>query len=285
MKVKTFSISEDPNNFVKAEYLLRRIKEEFPELWRKHRCIERGWDYHIIILDNGVVFRAPKRSNRLHGELYDEIHLLKYLKSRVSIGIPDYIYVLKDGSAAGYKSLRGQELKPSLFKCLSLSEKEMVAKQIGSFLTVLHKTPKSVIKKCHLRTENYVDRYIKLVHDTRQLIFPRLSNSEIKIVEQYFDQLQAALSHRYRNVLVHNDLTWEHILWDRKKREVNVIDFGDRVLGDPAIDFAGLFEYGLDFTKRVLSFYGGEKDERMLYRSQLYFKRIPLFIMIDSLQG
>ncbi|MBO3808497.1 aminoglycoside phosphotransferase family protein [Candidatus Bathyarchaeota archaeon] len=232
-----------------------------------------------------MVFRTPKRSDRLHGELYDEIRLLKYLKNRVDIGIPDYTYVLKDGTAAGYRLLRGQELKPSRFKRLARPEKEMIAEQIASFLTVLHTMPKSVIKKCHLRTENHVDHYIKLVHDTRRLVFPRLSNPEVKIIEQYFVQLKAALSHRHRNVLVHNDLTWEHILWDRKKQKVSIIDFSDRALGDPAVDFAGLHEYGLDFVKRVLSLYGCEKDEHMLYRSQLYFKRISLFIMNDALKG
>jgi len=74
-------------------------------------------------------------------------------------------------------------------------------------------------------------------------------------------------------------------LWDRKKRKVSVIDFSDCILGDPAVDFAGLHEYGLDFVKRVLSLYGCEKDEHMLHRSLLYFKRIPLFLMNDALQG
>lgn len=170
------------------------------------------------------------------------------------------------------KLLRGQELKPSLFKHLSPSEKGTIVKQITSFLTILHKTPKSVIRKCHLRTENYVDRYIKIVRETKRLVFPGLSNPEIKNVEQYFDQLQATLSRRYRNVLVHNDLTREHILWDRKKRKISVIDFSHSALGDPAIDFAWLHEYGINFVKRVLSLYGCEKDEHMLHWSQLCFK-------------
>lgn len=168
---------------MKAKYLLHRIKEEFPEIrWRKYRCIEQGWDYHVVILNNDVVFRTPKRSDRLHGELYDEIRLLKYLKNRVDIGIPDYTYVLKDGTAAGYRLLRGQELKPSRFKRLARPEKETIAEQIASFLTVLHTTPKSVIKKCHLRTENHVDRYIKLVHDTKRLVSPGSQIQRLKLL-------------------------------------------------------------------------------------------------------
>ena len=154
MEVKAFKsgVHKQPEN---VEHLLLRIKEEFPEIrWRKHRFIERGWDYHVVILDNSIVFRFPKRFNHPHGGLCNEIRLLKYLKNKVDIGIPDYIYVLKDGSAAGYRLLSGQELKPSRFKCLSSSEKEMVAEQIASFLTVLHATPKPVVKKCRLKTES-----------------------------------------------------------------------------------------------------------------------------------
>lgn len=124
MNVKNFLYLKFTNNLVNVEHLLRRIKDEFPEIrWRKYRCIERGWDHYVIILDNNIVFRTPKRFNHLHDKLRDEMRLLKYLKSKLDIGIPDYNYVLKDGSAAGYRLLSGQELKPSRFKNLSSSEK------------------------------------------------------------------------------------------------------------------------------------------------------------------
>lgn len=140
-------MSEVASSPVNAEKLLRMIRKEFPEIrWRKHRFIEKGWDYHVVILDNSVVFRSPKRSSRSRNELHDEVRLLKYLKNKVNIGIPDYIYVLKDGPAAGYRLLSGQELKPSRFKRLSSLEKMLVAEQIASFLKVLHSTPKTFIK-------------------------------------------------------------------------------------------------------------------------------------------
>jgi len=97
--------------------------------------------------------------------------------------------------------------------------------------------------------------------------------------------LKTALGHKFKRVLLHNDLTWEHILWDKKKQKVNIIDFSDRSYGDPASDFAGLWEFGSKLTNRVYKLYRGKKDDTLLYRSQLYFKRIPLFIMKDALDG
>lgn len=85
--------------------------------------------------------------------------------------------------------------------------------------------------------------------------------------------------------MIHNDLTSEHILWDSKNKQINIIDFGDRAFGDPASDFAGLMEYGHDFAKRVFGLYKGKKDGQMLRRSFLFFKSIPLYIMKDALEG
>jgi len=272
---------------MKAEFFLRKIKEEFPELkWKKHRYLTHGWDHVIIVLDDKLIFRTPKSIPAdLQSELFDEIQLLHYLKKKVRVGIPEYTYISKDKSAAGYKLLAGRELKPSLFRRFSASEKEIIAKQLATFITTLHAVPESAIKKYHVRTENDYAQYDKLVRDTKQLLFPRLSKADIQTIEQYFSEFKTALSRKYSNALIHNDLTWEHILWDKKKRKINIIDFSDRAFGDPAADFAGLLEYGQKFMKQVFSLYRGKKDKHMLERSQLYFKRIPLSVMRGSLRG
>ncbi|MEM3730245.1 MAG: aminoglycoside phosphotransferase family protein [Candidatus Bathyarchaeia archaeon] len=271
---------------MEVKQLLSKIKAEFPEIkWKRHRVITQGWDYYIVILDENIVFRFPKRPSDLRFRLYDEVCLLRYLRNKVDVGVPEYTHVFRDKSAAGYKLLSGVELKPYQYKRLLPDEKEMIARKIANFLSVLHATPKTIIKKCSVPTEKYVKRYNELVYDVKRLLFPRFSKDEVELIERYFEELKMAMGRKHPKVLVYNDLTWEHILWDKEKQQINIIDFGDCVLGDPAVDFAGLWEYGLDFTRKVFDFYDGEKDEHMLYRSQLYFKRIPLFLMKGSLQG
>lgn len=288
IKINNKSINQAVQNSSKiAGMSLFRIKEEFPKIkWKKHRYLTHGWDHVIIILDDKVVFRTPKSVPKdLQDEFFDEIKLLNYLKKKVRVGIPEYVYISKDKSIAGYKLLAGRELKPSEFKRLSNSGKETIAKQLAGFITALHVTPKSSIKNYNVRIENDQKRYGELVQNIKKFLFPRLSKKDIQIIEQYFNELKAALSHKYPNVLIHNDLTWEHILWDKKKRQINIIDFSDRAFGDPAADFAGLLEYGQKFTERVFALYKGRKDEHLLERSQLYFKRIPLSVMKGSLEG
>ncbi|MGA9388069.1 MAG: aminoglycoside phosphotransferase family protein [Candidatus Bathyarchaeia archaeon] len=270
---------------MKVDFLLRRIREEFPEIkWKNCRYLTHGWDHIIIILDGKMVFRTPKDS-RYKNELKNEIQLLHCLKKKVKVGIPEYNHVSRDRSLAGYNMLMGRELTASRFRRLNASEKEIVAKQLAEFITALHATPKSVIKKFHVKSDNQLKLHKELVRDTKKLLFPRLRKKDVQLIEQYFVELKTALDHNFTNALVHNDLAGEHILWDAKNKQINIIDFSDRAFGDPASDFTGFLEYGLKFTKHVFDLYGGKKDDYMLNRSQLYFKRIPLYVMKDSLQG
>ena len=269
------------------KYFYKKIKKEFPEIkWEKARFVTHGFDHLIVVLDNKLIFRTPKKtSDNLQNELYNETQLLGYLKNKVQVGIPEYSYIFKDKSAAGYKMVAGQELKPAIFKKLLIFEKEKIANQLADFITVLHTTPKSIIKKYRVKIEDDQKRYSELVREAKKHIFPKLNESEIEIIKQYFVELKTALGYQYPKTLIHNDLTQAHILWDKKKKQINVIDFSDRVFGDPALDFAGLLEYGKEFTEQVLALYQGKKDKQMLHRAQLYAKRIPLFLMKDAEQG
>jgi len=272
---------------MKAEFFLQQIKNEFPQIkWNKYRIVTHGWDHVVIILDKKLIFRFPKNKD-YKKDFENEIQLLYYLKKKVNVGIPAYDYVSKNKSFAGYKILNGLELKLSQFRHFPASEKEKFAKQIADFLSSLHTIPKSVIIKYNVQAENQTKDYNKFVcdTDTKKLVFPRLNKEEVQIIERYFNELKATLNHTYSNTLIHNDLTWEHILWDSKKKQVNIIDFSDRTFGDPASDFAGLWEYGKKFVNKVYELYQGKKDDTLLYRSQLYFKKIPLSTMKGALNG
>lgn len=206
------------------------------------------------------------------------------MNKRVKIGIPEYNFVSKDRSIAGYEMLNGQELKSSQYKRFTSSEKEIFAEQMAEFLTNLHSTPNSAISKFNVRIDNPSKDYKELVNNTEKFLFPRLNKKEVLVIQNYLDELKIALDqNNYSNVLTHSDLTWEHILWDKNK--VNIIDFSDHTFGDPASDFAGLWEYGQKLVNRVYELYKGKKDDQLLHRSKLYFKRIPLFIMKYALDG
>jgi aminoglycoside phosphotransferase (APT) family kinase protein len=70
--------------------------------------------------------------------------------------------------------------------------------------------------------------------------------------------------------LVHNDLWPEHVLFNPHSGSVNgIIDWGDTAIGDPAVDFAGLYTwYGESWMKCVLEFYPGALDSEVISRAR-----------------
>jgi aminoglycoside 2''-phosphotransferase len=267
--------------------ILDRIKNEFPEIsWKKHRFIDHGWDHHVAVLDERFVFRTPKRfTSDPPGEFSDEIRLLHYLKGRVKINIPYYQYISATGSMAGYEMLNGKELEKKLFDSLNPFEKAAVAEQYAGFITALHSVPKCVLKKFHIRVEDESKLCEQFARRTRKNIYLKINKKSINAIEDFIKELKFSIGKITHRTLVHNDLTGEHILWDRKRQQVNIIDFSDRCYGDPAADFAGIMEYGMNFVKKVYGLYGCRKDESLLHRAELYYKRVPLSIMLDSLDG
>ena len=102
---------------------LRRIREEFPDVTcTSHRYLTHGWDHAVLILDEALAFRAPK-AQAYRDALPKEVRLLRYLRPRVDVGIPDYVFESADGSFAGYRLLAGRELDAVTFGRLSETEK------------------------------------------------------------------------------------------------------------------------------------------------------------------
>jgi len=264
--------------------------------WKRYRFITHGWDHHVVILErdhgkNNIVFRFPNirsRDGYYLRELGNEIALLNYLKKRVHVGIPIYTYVSRDRSFAGYEMLAGKELTNARFQKLSDQDRQTIAKQLAEFISTLHSTPQNMIKRCRIRSENVRLYYDRFVRNVKTLLFPSrdLTKNDKQIIKRFLNELRSALEiyeKNKRKVLIHRDLTYIHILWDNQKKRINIIDFSDRVLGDPAGDFTGLFEYGPRFAEKVFRLYKGKKDEHMMDRARLYFKRLPILFMIDSL--
>lgn len=271
-----------------AKALVRRLRDEFPDLqWKEHRKYDNGWDHAIVVLDGTMVFRTPKKQEAgLRDELFDETRLLDHLHPRITtVGMPRYTYLAKDRTVAGYEFLRGGELTPAVFHSLPAGTRQTIARQLADFLTALHRTPLAVCRRCHVRIEDEQRVYRELVRNVRKFIFPRVRQRDARTIVRYLARYRALIGMPYRRSLVHNDLTSEYILYDRSVAKVSIIDFSDRAIADVAHDFAGLYEYGRNFTSHVLSMYRGKTDKRLMERAQLFHQRIPLFIMADAFRG
>ncbi len=265
--------------------LLQSIRDGFPGLrWKRHRYLGHGFDHDVIILDNRVVFRAP-RNEHYRNLLPDEVRLLQHLRSKIPVRIPDYQYVTPDCSLAGYPLLPGRELNQPRFKRLSAADKETAANQMAGFLSALHAVPEELATKFKTPVLDFKQRYELLAQRCRELLYPRFIQTEIDVLEAYLERLKASFSQIKNLTLAHQDLLPDHILWDRATRQISIIDFSDRAWADPALDFAGILFYGDKFVKRVLDMYRGSPDSGLPERARLYNMRVPLYLMTDALMG
>ncbi len=263
--------------------LLQRIKKEFPELkWKNAKHNIEGWDHYVIILDNKYVFRFPRNKHYLD-KLENEISFLKYLKNKVGILIPDYIYIAKDKSFAGYALIQGEQLKKKVFQKLSSNSKYMIAKQMGDFLSVLHQIPNEIATQYSPVYRSPEKIYLELVSKTNKWVVPKLSKREQSLTKEFFADLKKYLKFPNK-VFVHRDLYSSHILVN-KKVIVGIIDFSDKKIDDPARDFTEFWDYGSDFINEVYKNYKGPKDKDFLNRALMYYKTIPFKEMYSRLDG
>ncbi len=265
--------------------LVRKIRKEFPDLkFKNARHNVEGWDHYVLILDNKYVFRFPREAD-YKNQLFDEIRLLEYLRPKVKIPIPKYIYIAKDKSFAGYEMLSGVQLKKEVFRKLSKQSQKFIAKQAAEFLTTLHKISLKDVKAFRIPKTKTQWLYRDLVRNTKKYIYPRIPSRDQELIENYLREFKKYL--KFPNlVLAHCDFYHDHILLDLQKKQISaVIDFSDRHINDPAIDFTELWIYGSGFVHEVYKHYKGPKDPEFLKRSQMYCKRNPLWIMAAPFLG
>ena len=274
---------------ISKEKYLRLIDEHFPDVsYKKSRIIRHGYDNIVIILDEVTVFRFP--SDSYLSRFKAEVRLLEKLSSRVSAPVPHYMYRMKDDSFGGYKKLDGMFMKKTAFRALPKTSKKALATELGKFLTELHAVPTSVARTAGFVEENdyywwskkRAEKNLKLM---QQKLFPKLTKIEAAWIEKKYREY-VSLSFDFKPVITHSDLVGDHILFDAKKKKISgVIDFADVEIGDPAIDFRRLWEFGEEFFQNVLSSYGGTVDRDFVQRSK--FPRTVACVphLLDAVTG
>jgi aminoglycoside 2''-phosphotransferase len=265
---------ENPHHAV----LLARIHEAFPKLhWTDYRFIDEGWDHEVIVLDEKIVFRFPIEDD--YKRLFvAEVKTLNRLAPLVPAGIPHYMYIAPDGSFAGYPMLAGKPLYKEYFDSLDADERSAIAAQLADFLSTLHATkgfedelPLAYLVEDQAETRQLAKQHFSAV----------LSADDIAVVEQTLTAVDEVLAEQTPKVFIHGDIFHGHLLWDAHAKKLNIIDFSDRNLGDPAIDFSEIHEYGEAFVHEVYDQYKGPKDDTFLARSWAYQCWAGVYMMTD----
>jgi aminoglycoside 2''-phosphotransferase len=236
------------------------IVSAYPDLQIESACIQPGGQYSDALLVNDeIIFCFP-----LYTDIAQEIAILKSLRGHLPLTIPDPIYVHLDTENKlafyGYPRIPGEVTAiEHLESNYDSATCDRLASQIGQFLKALHSHPLEKIG-IELVDHDGVIQYTEMYQKIKHYLFSRMRpDAREKITRHFEDYLNNASQYVYTPVLRHGDFGLVHVLFDPKEVKFTaVINFGDTDLGDPAVDFAGLYGYSdrsATFARRMFAAY------------------------------
>jgi len=254
-------------------------------------AIGQGWGaaaFRVAAADGDWVLRLPKpRSYWALEDLQREVALLPLLERRpFEVAIPREARLLRDEGGAAIGALH--RLVPGT----PLGEvrhprgraRATLLASIGRALSVLHATPVREAKRHGAReVDLWTEEYVPKVAEALTL----LPSKAAAWLEQRAAAFEASGGSQVApRVLIHGDLSGDHLLVDERGQLSGMIDFADALVADPALDFAGVLnELHWRDLEAVLSHYSGEVDGGALERARFYIDIAPIYQVTDGLLG
>jgi len=253
------------------------IESEFGLMVRSIIVLGQGLDSIAYLVNNEFIFKQSKH-DEARISLKKEIQILNYLKSKVTLQIPDIEYYSEQYSVCGYKEIKGDKLTPCIYKKMSDDEKDKLVQDIALFLREMHSVPLPDIDGLEL---NVIDDY-KSDHDAlREMIYDKIPDKSKEYLENLYRRIFADKRiTEYVRVLCHNDLSCNHIIIQNNK-VVGIIDFGDAAISDRDKDFVYLLEdsgeeLGGEFGLKVLEYYNHPNKDIPVLKANLNDEYYPI---------
>jgi aminoglycoside 2''-phosphotransferase len=241
---------------------LKKIKKNFPQLSFRHSRLTGGWDNVVLILDNSIVFRFPKKGQLK--QFKRELNINPYLSTIISLPVPKFEYVPKDKSFVGYRIVKGDVVRPQEFKKFSPRRKQQIAKTLAQFLRQLHSIPVSKARKFGF-SRAWSNKDADAWHERQaNKVYKKLKATEAAVLRKIIADKK--YDYPFSPTVIHQDLTFDHVLFTKKNTVAGIIDFGDMQISDPAVDIGCLWEYGEDFIDFLLEYYKS-KDKHLKERA------------------
>ena len=249
-----------------TERLLRyreNIAAACPELAMETAELFRAGQNNDLILVNGeLIFRFPKYRQGI-ARLGRERAILNAVRGRLPLATPDYFYHNVDeeevGRAfVGYRKLPGSSLWSEEYAQISDEGTiDRLATDVASFLQTLHATPLDSISM-PLGPPDSQAGWQDMFSRIREVVYPHLTAEARRwTTERFAAFLEDDEQFAFSKVLRHGDFGTSNTLYSSEQRRVvGIIDFGHAGVGDPAVDFAGLYvSYGEPFLRRCARVY------------------------------
>ena len=274
--------------------LVSAIEEAFPELAgiiSPLTFLGEGYEFVAFESSNGFVFRFPKREEAARKQMVEN-SLLPELSSALPVEIP--LPSLQAAASPrcpwgfhGYRKLPGiavadlqnfEDLLPRL------------APQIAGFLVALHSFPVDRVLALSVPDNgSWLEDFREMHEFLLAELESRLTSTELHRVDEWWQAfLRTAEWWSFSPVLTHNDFGPAHVLIQPETLTVTgVIDFGDVVVGDQALDFPSVIAWrNEEFTLSVARAYhelGGPADSEVGDRANWLAKATVFLNVVHAL--
>jgi aminoglycoside 2''-phosphotransferase len=249
-------------------------------VWGEIHEIHGGWSYWTFAVEPDCIFRFPRR-DEIADDLRKEVRLLPELAERVSFDIPRFEWRGRHSGRpfVGYRRVPGRPLRSTDIAMSgpgSSQSRASARERLAQTLAELHGFPKrraGELLQIRDAVTSWTEAQQALRSQTEERVLPLLSPGLRAGVVRASDRFQAeGLPHFSHPVLVHADLGMEHVLVEEDTGLcTGLIDFETATLGDPVIDFVGLWNaHGKEVTGDVLARYGGPHDSGFGERLHFY---------------
>ncbi len=239
--------------------------------------VTRGRDNFVLQVNHDLIFRFP-RNGATAAQITREIKLLPLLAERFATPVPHFSYIWQPDEQyphpfVGYNKLQGiwlndPRIAPQMQKNLLPS--------LAQFFAELHQFPLDQARSCEVRggtVEFWVQLYQRRFEQIQAAVFPHLSDAMRKKAQQLWETyLTRHALLPFAPALIHRDLWLHHLLCDPAQGTLcGVIDWGEVAIGDPALDFIGLYlRWGRERVEEIRSLAQLAPDPTFWHRLEFY---------------
>lgn len=236
--------------------------------------------YRVPAPSGDWAVRLPKpRSHWAPADLEREARLLPLIERQpFEVAVPRDAARLRDraGETLGvaHRLVPGEPLRAS--GAPRGRARAALCEAIGRFLGTLHAIPRAAARRHGAReVDLWHDHYAPLIDQVMPALGPAGRTWLAGRAEGFL--ADGGTAHAPR-VLIHADLSGDHLLVDKRGALSGVIDFADALIADPALDFAGVLnDLGPRDLERVLAAYPGSIDDDAERRVRFYIEVAPIF--------